>query len=385
VYWFHWLFLSEKLHMRKDRLYFLTLAGITLTVISISIFSVNYLINTATGQLLKVQLEGSKREAFQIAKILETQLSYGIPKEAVAAGLQRSIENTDMASGFICMYNTSGFEICHPDPARIGQKITTGNSFLHGSNGAEKNFLEILMDGKESGGVRNFTQQRRSEIIYVYPVSGTDWMLAAHANISSLQEQLAAVRFNIILVSGLASLLIILVSFMIVRWLGSKYEQGIESEKDQLIDDLRSIAKLNSQVNEYRQRIEQQIPVQAKANTQPAEATIRKRILTYWRDELKSIAVDEIAFLYTQNGLTYVHCLTTEVYNSSASLEELFESLDPAMFFRANRQFIISIRSIEKVFRYGNNQLKIVTNPLSAEEIIISKNKAAEFKDWLNS
>ena len=371
--------------MGKDRLYFLTLTGIILTVVSVSIFSVNYLINTAVTELLKSQLESSKREAFQVAKSLELQLDYGIPKEQVAAGLQRSIENTDAATGFICMYDTSGIEICHPDRARIGQKITPDNSLLNGINkGTPKSFLEILEAGRESGGIRDFAGKNRSEIIYVYPVRNTNWMLAAHANISSLQEQMGRIKSNVILVISLASLLIILVSFIIVRWLGSKYEEGIESEKDKLIDDLRSIRKLNSEIAAYQHKIEEKIDANAQMNTQPAGAATKKRVLTYWRDELISIHVEDIAFLYTQNGLTYVHCLTSKVYHSNAGLEELFESLDRDMFFRANRQFVISIRSIEKVFRYGNNQLMIVTNPRSTEDIIVSKNKAAEFKDWLN-
>lgn len=372
--------------MRKDRLYLFTLAGITLTVTCINIFSINQLIKTTTEQLLKTQLESSRREAFEISKILETQISNGIAQAEVIAGLQQSIENTSMESGFICMYTTSGVEICHPNRNRLGQKITSENSILNGIGEiTEENFYDILQKGKESGGLRNFLGESRTEVIYVYPVKDTDWMLAAHANISSLEKRLATVKVNIILINSLASALIILLSFFIVRGLGSRYEKGIEMERDRLADDVLSLTKLNSDILDYKAKIERQIPMIADEGKNRPDEKSKKRVLTYWRDELVSIPVDEIAFLHSQNGLVYVHCLNQKVYNASVSLDELFESLDKSIFFRANRQFIISIRSIEKIYRFGNNQLKISTIPAASEAIIISKNKAAEFKDWLDA
>lgn len=372
--------------MRKDRLYLLTLAGITFIVLCINVLSINQLIKINTEQLLSAQLAASKREAYEISKILETQLENGIPKDKISSGLQRSIENTNMDAGFICMYNTSGVEICHPNPKRVGVIIDRKDSQVSsiGMNYSE-NFYDILQKGKAGGGLRDFMSEDRSEIIYVNPVKNTDWMVAAHANVLTLQKQLSSIRVNIILVNSLASILIILLSFTIVRWLGSRYEKAIESEKDKLVNDLRALSRLNLDIIEYKNKIDHQVHAPAEESERRAEEKTKKRVLAYWRDELVSIPVEEIAFLHTQNNLTYIHCLTRKVYNSSGSLEELFESLDKDIFFRANRQFVISIRSIEKIYRYGSNQLKIATTPPAPEDVIISKNKAAEFKEWLNT
>ena len=372
--------------MRKDRLYLLTLAGITFTVLCINILSVDQLIKISSEQLLSAQLASSKREAYEISKILETQLAHSIPKDEISSGLQRSIENTSMDAGFICMYNTSGVEICHPNPKRVGVKINRQDSQVS-SIGADysENFYDILQKGNANGGLRDFMAENRSEIIYVYPVKNTDWMLAAHANISTLQKQLSAIKVNIILINSVASMLVILLSFTIVRWLGSKYEKGLELEKDGLVEDLRSLSKLNLDIIEYKNKIEQQVHVPVAESEKRNDEKIKKRVLTYWRDELVSVPVEEIAFFHTQNSLTYIYCLTKKVYNSNASLDELFETLDKNIFFRANRQFVISIRSIEKIYRYGSNQLKIATATPSPEDVIISKNKAAEFKEWLNT
>ena len=115
-----------------------------------------------------------------------------------------------------------------------------------------------------------------------------------------------------------------------------------------------------------------------------SENLSKKRILTYLRHELLSISTDDIAYIYTESTITYVICFDGKRSTSNSSLDELFANLDNTYFFRANRQFIIAISAIDKIVRYGNNQLKILINPNSELDIIISKNKAAEFKKWLN-
>ena len=108
------------------------------------------------------------------------------------------------------------------------------------------------------------------------------------------------------------------------------------------------------------------------------------RILTYLRNELLSIATEEIAYIYTEHTITYVVDVHGKKSTTNSSLDELYSGLNDSYFYRANRQFIIAISSIQKIIRYGNNQLKIVVNPNSEIDIIIGKNKAAEFKQWLN-
>ncbi|MFT7443048.1 MAG: DNA-binding LytR/AlgR family response regulator, partial [Maribacter sp.] len=108
------------------------------------------------------------------------------------------------------------------------------------------------------------------------------------------------------------------------------------------------------------------------------------RILTYMRNELVPISIEEIAYIYTENTITYVVCFDGKKSTTNMSLDDFFTNLNTALFFRANRQFIISINAIDKIIKYGKSQLKILLQSNTSEEIIISKNKAAEFKHWLN-
>lgn len=77
-------------------------------------------------------------------------------------------------------------------------------------------------------------------------------------------------------------------------------------------------------------------------------------------------------------------CFDGKPFTTNMSLDDMYTNLNSALFFRANRQFIISITAIDKIIKYGKSQLKIVLQSKTSEDIIISKNKAAEFKQWLN-
>ena len=52
-------------------------------------------------------------------------------------------------------------------------------------------------------------------------------------------------------------------------------------------------------------------------------------------------------------------------------------------FFRANRQFIVSPRSLEGIHHHFNGKLKINLKPLAAEEVYVSRERASDFKKWL--
>ena len=66
------------------------------------------------------------------------------------------------------------------------------------------------------------------------------------------------------------------------------------------------------------------------------------------------------------------------------TLEALEEVLDPTAFFRVNRTYILCISTIHDVVMYSNSRLKVATLPVWDKEIIVSREKVSEFKDWFD-
>ena len=330
---------------------------------------------------MKTQLEFSKREAKQAAMLIGNQLENATSKENVKAGIQKSIENSNLDAGFISVFDWSGKIICHPDVKLLGQQISNEKSFISSVSDevTSQDLYQFLEKNEANTDVTSLNDNPDSEVVFLYPISNSDWMVGAHANTTKVSQQIKAIRSNfqnILLVMGF---LFILSSVLIVRLIGSKYEKKLEVKNEKLSDEIINLSKLNNALDSYQQQVSEKPQVDENE-----ENSSKKRILTYVRNELLPVSTDDIAYIYTDLGITYVICSDGKRTTSNASLDELFTNLDNTYFFRANRQFIIGISSIDKIVKYGNNQLKILINPNSEVDIIISKNKAAEFKKWLN-
>jgi len=373
--------------LKKDRLYLLTLLTISIIVFVIGYFSMNYLIRVSTNQLLEIQIESSKREAREFSKLVSYQIANGVDRNTVINNIQKSIEGTNIESGFICMFDWSGVEICHPDPQKVGKQTSPDESYVRpiddGIN--SEDFYDLLKNKKQQGGLREFRSDRNSEIIYLYPVENTDWIIAAHANIDKIEKHIKQLKVNFLLVYLLTSVIIILLSLFTVRYLGSYYENELELKNERLTDEVINLSKLNSDLNSLKNKVAFAEKDSAnKIEKEEDKAPNKTRLLTYLKDKLITIKVDEIAFISTEHSVTTITCLDGKKYNSNSSLDELGSSLDLVLFFRANRQNILSVKGISEIIKYGNSQLKIITNPATENSIIISKNKASEFKRWLN-
>ena len=98
-----------------------------------------------------------------------------------------------------------------------------------------------------------------------------------------------------------------------------------------------------------------------------------------------SLAADDIYCFYIENQLVSLIARNKEPYSVDFTLDELEQMLNPEMFFRANRQCILNIKAIATVHNYFNGKLKVILNIPFENEIIISREKASVFKDWLDS
>lgn len=370
--------------MKKDKLYFFTFLSLLVIVFAAAYFSMNYLVGLSTEQFLKIQLESSKREAEELAKMITHQVENDVNKETIIQNFQSSIENTSTQAGFVCMFDWSGMEICHPNPDKIGRITGPDESYVMGINEEvdSKDFYSYLREKQKGGGVRNFTDSNReSEIIYLFPVNNTDWIVAAHANMAKINEEVKSVKVNFLMVHIVTGFVIVFLSLMMVRFIGSNYERKLEQKNEQLSEEVLNLSKLNHDLATYKKKMDNS---DQKVNESHGPSN-KKRILTYLKNELVSVGMEEIAYIYTENTITYVRRMDGKLTTSNNSLDELFNDVNNSLFFRANRQFILSINSIDKILRYGNNQLKIEVMPKSEINIIVSKNKASEFRKWLNS
>lgn len=115
------------------------------------------------------------------------------------------------------------------------------------------------------------------------------------------------------------------------------------------------------------------------------EKRYKERLLIPVKDKLLPINVSDIACFYVANRSTMIYMANGAVYPYAKPLEYIASILNPDIFTRANKQYIISRDSVKDITIWFDNRLKITLNVETPEQIYISKNKASEFKAWLTN
>ena len=101
------------------------------------------------------------------------------------------------------------------------------------------------------------------------------------------------------------------------------------------------------------------------------------------RDKLIPLATSNIAYFYIDTKTVKAITLDEHTYYMSLTLDDIMLQLNPDDFFRANRQFIVSRKAIKDLTIWFGNKLSLNLVVKIPEEIIISKAKVSEFKNWL--
>lgn len=96
------------------------------------------------------------------------------------------------------------------------------------------------------------------------------------------------------------------------------------------------------------------------------------------------IPVEDIAYLYKEGNYIQLKTFRENTYLLNHTLEELMQLFDEQLFFRANRQFIVSLKACHFFTNEENGKLELHLYPEHKEEVIISQKRAQQFKDWLN-
>lgn len=98
---------------------------------------------------------------------------------------------------------------------------------------------------------------------------------------------------------------------------------------------------------------------------------------------LYPVAAVNIALFYSKDKLVEAFIDDGKKLAASHTLEELEKDLDPALFFRANRQTLVNRHFIDKIHLSFNGKLKLEMQFKTPEEITISREKAGVFRQWM--
>ena len=120
-----------------------------------------------------------------------------------------------------------------------------------------------------------------------------------------------------------------------------------------------------------------------KMLSNPFEKKYKKRFTVKIGQHLKVIATDEIECFFSENKGTYLHTFDNRNYLIETTLELLEQELDPAAFYRVSRKFIVPLKAIKEIVVYSNSRLKVILPSYKEDEVIVSREKVSDFKNWI--
>ncbi len=110
----------------------------------------------------------------------------------------------------------------------------------------------------------------------------------------------------------------------------------------------------------------------------------KSRFLVKFGDHLQFKNTSEIAYFYADGKTGFLVAADGKRYVVEYTLEELEGLLDPGQFFRLNRKVIAQIAAIRDVKSYSGGRLRVLLQPLMNGDVLISRERVADFKTWLD-
>lgn len=111
----------------------------------------------------------------------------------------------------------------------------------------------------------------------------------------------------------------------------------------------------------------------------------KSRFMVKTGSHIKAIPVIDISYFFSREKATQIRTKEGRTYLIDYSLEQLTELLDPGIFFRINRKYIICLECIQDIVAYSNSRLQLKLLSLDENDAIVSREKVNDFKQWLDS
>lgn len=123
------------------------------------------------------------------------------------------------------------------------------------------------------------------------------------------------------------------------------------------------------------------------AHFKEREPDYKKRFLIQIGEKIRKVEVSEIAYFFVYEKGIYLRTFNENTYPVEYTIDKLEEVLNPQSFFRINRKYLVNIEAIASMVAYSRGRIKLELKPKADDvyDTIVSINRSADFKHWLNN
>lgn len=149
--------------------------------------------------------------------------------------------------------------------------------------------------------------------------------------------------------------------------------------------------KIKASLDKYESKRKAWNPAESKLDVKSlleaingAKNNFKSRFLVKLGNKIHPVKTEDIAYFFSDSKLTFLVDRGGNKYPMDVSLDEISQQLNPDLFFRINRKYIIHLDSAAEIKPYFKGRLKIKLMPAADDEIVISADKTPNFKAWLD-
>lgn len=117
------------------------------------------------------------------------------------------------------------------------------------------------------------------------------------------------------------------------------------------------------------------------------QSNIQHHFLVSHRDKLISVNDTAITYFFATGKHMFIYTNSGNSYLYNSNLTDVINKLDPVLFFKVNRKYIINRHHIQEIIKHSSQKIELLLNVSvpDSEPIILSKKEINNFKNWLDS
>jgi len=110
----------------------------------------------------------------------------------------------------------------------------------------------------------------------------------------------------------------------------------------------------------------------------------KERFVVRVGEHLKTVETSDVQLIYSMDKATYLLTNQGRKYLIDYSVDKADELLNKDKFFKVSRKFIVNLDAIKDIISFTNSRLEIVIDQYDEEQVIVARERVAQFKEWLD-
>jgi DNA-binding LytR/AlgR family response regulator len=145
--------------------------------------------------------------------------------------------------------------------------------------------------------------------------------------------------------------------------------------------------ELSKALDKFKTRTSPEVSIDPKellALFQNQSKSYKERFVVKVGEHLKSVQTSDARVFFSSDKATYVSTIAGQKFILDFTLDHLEDILDPKLFFRISRKYVVHVDAIKDILVYSSSRLKLTLHAFDADDIIVARERVNEFKAWLD-